>query len=144
MTATTALKEVLIDPVCGMTVDPARAAGMSERDGARYYFCSTGCKTKFDASAPATEVPGQASCCAPMAAADAETEQGSCCGGSAAPVQLTSSRQVADAGGAHAHHTAVASHAHHETTTTASEGQAGRSKAQPTRSSEIRRRRSNR
>jgi Cu+-exporting ATPase len=125
MTTTTTLKEVLVDPVCGMTVDPARAAGVSERDGARYYFCSTGCKTKFDASAPATEVPGQASCCAPAAATDTVREQGSCCGGSAviAPVQLTSSRRAADAGGAHAHHMAAAAHTHHEAATTASEGE---------------------
>ena len=39
-----------IDPVCGMTVDPARAAGSSAYGGTKYYFCSPGCKTKFDAS----------------------------------------------------------------------------------------------
>src|SRR5687768_6255374 len=38
-----------IDPVCGMTVDPARAAGSSEYGGQTIYFCSKGCKTKFDA-----------------------------------------------------------------------------------------------
>ncbi|MBC7909283.1 MAG: heavy metal translocating P-type ATPase [Pyrinomonadaceae bacterium] len=32
-----------------MTVDPERAAGVSERDGQMYYFCSKGCKEKFDA-----------------------------------------------------------------------------------------------
>ncbi|HJQ35698.1 MAG TPA: heavy metal-binding domain-containing protein, partial [Thermoanaerobaculia bacterium] len=37
-----------IDPICGMTVDPARAAGSSVRDGQTYYFCSTHCKHKFD------------------------------------------------------------------------------------------------
>jgi Cu+-exporting ATPase len=37
-----------IDPICGMTVDPARAAGTSQRDGVTYYFCSKGCKAKFD------------------------------------------------------------------------------------------------
>src|ERR1051325_9227158 len=47
----TALKEEFVDPVCGMTVDPARAAGTSERDGETYYFCSPGCKQKFDAGA---------------------------------------------------------------------------------------------
>ena len=98
---------------------------MSEHDGARYYFCSTGCKTKFDASAPATEVPGQASCCAPTAATDRVPEQAGCCGGSAAtaPVQLTSSRRAADAGEAYAHHMAAAAHAHHEAATTASDSQ---------------------
>ena len=36
------------DPVCGMTVDPARAAGSSHFEGATYYFCSASCKRKFD------------------------------------------------------------------------------------------------
>ena len=36
------------DPVCGMQVDEQRAAGKSEHEGQTYYFCSTGCKTKFD------------------------------------------------------------------------------------------------
>jgi YHS domain-containing protein len=37
-----------IDPVCGMEVDPATAAGSSEYDGTTYYFCSVGCKRQFD------------------------------------------------------------------------------------------------
>ena len=37
------------DVVCGMQVDPARAAGSSEYGGKTYYFCSKSCKTKFDA-----------------------------------------------------------------------------------------------
>ena len=36
------------DPVCGMTVDPADAAGKSEYKGEMFYFCSTVCKQKFD------------------------------------------------------------------------------------------------
>jgi Cu+-exporting ATPase len=39
------------DPVCGMKVDPAKAAGESQFGGSAYYFCSTGCQAKFD-SAP--------------------------------------------------------------------------------------------
>ena len=39
-----------IDPVCGMTVDPAHAAGTSEYGGQTIYFCSLGCKKKFDAA----------------------------------------------------------------------------------------------
>jgi Cu+-exporting ATPase len=42
-------EQVEIDPICGMTVDPARAAGVSEKDGKRYYFCSPVCKARFDA-----------------------------------------------------------------------------------------------
>lgn len=37
-----------IDPVCGMTVDPKTAAGISEYQGKVYYFCSLGCKKDFD------------------------------------------------------------------------------------------------
>ena len=36
------------DPVCGMTVDPKRAAGKSEYKGKTYYFCASGCKAAFD------------------------------------------------------------------------------------------------
>ena len=39
-----------VDPVCGMTIDSAHAAGSSEYAGALYYFCSAGCKAKFDAN----------------------------------------------------------------------------------------------
>ena len=38
-----------VDPICGMQVDEERAAGRSEYDGRAYYFCSAGCKEKFDA-----------------------------------------------------------------------------------------------
>jgi len=36
------------DPVCGMQVDEQQAAGQSEYKGQTYFFCSSGCKTKFD------------------------------------------------------------------------------------------------
>ena len=36
------------DPVCGMDVDTATAAGRSENQGQTYYFCSSKCKEKFD------------------------------------------------------------------------------------------------
>ena len=36
------------DPVCGMDIDPAKAAGKSEYKGQTYYFCSPGCKKSFD------------------------------------------------------------------------------------------------
>jgi Cu+-exporting ATPase len=38
-----------IDPVCGMTVQPATAAGSYEYQGKIYYFCATSCLTKFRA-----------------------------------------------------------------------------------------------
>lgn len=36
------------DPVCGEQVDEQEAAGQSDYLGQRYYFCSEGCKHKFD------------------------------------------------------------------------------------------------
>ena len=39
-----------IDPVCGMTVDPATAKHKADHKGHEYYFCSAGCKTKFTAN----------------------------------------------------------------------------------------------
>ncbi|HWC66188.1 MAG TPA: YHS domain-containing protein, partial [Thermoanaerobaculia bacterium] len=38
------------DPVCGMTVDPARAAATVEHEGRKYYFCNPGCAAKFRAN----------------------------------------------------------------------------------------------
>jgi len=37
------------DVVCGMQVDPAKAAATSQYNGKTYYFCAKVCKTKFDA-----------------------------------------------------------------------------------------------
>ena len=38
------------DPVCGMQVEEQTAAGSSVFEGSKYYFCSAGCKKKFDAN----------------------------------------------------------------------------------------------
>jgi P-type Cu+ transporter len=38
-----------IDPVCGMEVDRVQAEGRSDHEGRSYYFCSSTCKTQFDA-----------------------------------------------------------------------------------------------
>jgi Cu+-exporting ATPase len=46
------------DVVCGMQVDPARAAATSEYNGKTYYFCAPICKKKFDAN-PAQYVGAQ-------------------------------------------------------------------------------------
>ena len=35
------------DPVCGMVVDPATAKHRADHMGKAYYFCCTGCRTKF-------------------------------------------------------------------------------------------------
>lgn len=37
-----------MDPVCGMQVDEQNAAGQSDYNDQTYYFCSQGCKTKFE------------------------------------------------------------------------------------------------
>jgi len=36
------------DPICGMMVDPKRAAGSASYQGKTYYFCSPGCKSTFE------------------------------------------------------------------------------------------------
>jgi YHS domain-containing protein len=38
------------DPVCHMTIEEKSAAGKSDYNGQTYYFCSPGCKTRFDAN----------------------------------------------------------------------------------------------
>ena len=38
------------DPVCGMTVDPAKAAARSEHEGKTYWFCAVGCQKRFEAN----------------------------------------------------------------------------------------------
>ncbi len=96
----TIVETITIDPVCGMRVDPARAAGSSEHQGETYYFCSKGCKAKFDAdpgrylAAPGSE---------PMAPA-------------AAPVVLHRRGPAAPASAGHVHHAPAApaadAHAH--------------------------------
>lgn len=42
----------MTDPVCGMTIDPATAAGKADYDGRTYFFCSVGCKLKFEGDPP--------------------------------------------------------------------------------------------
>lgn len=46
MNTTTAVK----DPVCGMDVETATAAGRTEYKGQTYYFCGPNCKKQFDLS----------------------------------------------------------------------------------------------
>ncbi len=42
-------KLLVRDPVCGMDVDPKTAKHSTTHAGHTYYFCSAGCKTKFEA-----------------------------------------------------------------------------------------------
>ncbi len=47
------LRRGAMDPMCGMTVDRAKALRL-EHDGVTYYFCGPGCRDRFEA----TRVPG--------------------------------------------------------------------------------------
>jgi xanthine dehydrogenase accessory factor len=41
--------DVAVDPICGMTVAAVQSTLSVERDGETIYFCSEGCKAKFEA-----------------------------------------------------------------------------------------------
>ncbi len=40
--------EKVKDPVCGMSVDPAKAAAVSTHEGKTVSFCNVACRRKFD------------------------------------------------------------------------------------------------
>jgi uncharacterized membrane protein YraQ (UPF0718 family)/YHS domain-containing protein len=56
---TTPEHSVAIDPVCGMTVDPATGRNRFDHAGHTYYFCSGGCRSAF-ASNPDRYLPKRA------------------------------------------------------------------------------------
>ena len=39
----------VVDPVCGMTVDPARTPHQAHHEGRDYHFCSANCRERFEA-----------------------------------------------------------------------------------------------
>jgi putative ABC transport system ATP-binding protein len=43
----TTLEALVRDPVCGMLLEPGRAAARIDRDGQTLYFCSRGCRSEF-------------------------------------------------------------------------------------------------
>jgi Cu+-exporting ATPase len=47
VSASPAPKKLAKDPVCGMSVDPAKAASTAEYDGKLHHFCSRGCGERF-------------------------------------------------------------------------------------------------
>ena len=109
-----------IDPVCGMTVDPAKAAGNHVYEGVAYSFCSRGCLEKFqrdprrytsgrqddhasaiehahgDAAAPAGVTSGGMIYTCPMHPEVRQDHPGSCpkCGMALEPVTPPAPRQV--------------------------------------------------
>jgi len=40
------------DPICGMMVDTDRAAAQGTYAGQKVYFCSVGCRRKYEATHP--------------------------------------------------------------------------------------------
>ena len=41
-------KKTVVDPVCGMTVDPCKTELTAEYEDNRYYFCAAGCLEAFE------------------------------------------------------------------------------------------------
>lgn len=94
-----------IDPVCGMTVQPATAAGSYEYGGKKYYFCATRCLDKFRAEpdyylippeqrkpkAPPASVGGAVKYICPMDPEVSESKPGACpiCGMALEPADVT-------------------------------------------------------
>ncbi len=52
--------KTVIDPVCGMTINPLSAAGSLQHEGKMYYFCSQSCLQKFRANPSAYLTPAVA------------------------------------------------------------------------------------
>ncbi|HEU4767920.1 MAG TPA: HAD-IC family P-type ATPase, partial [Pyrinomonadaceae bacterium] len=87
-----------IDPVCGMTVNPERAAGSYQYDGKTYYFCNPHCLHRFredplkflEKSEVVTSKPGQKYTC-PMHPEIVRDGPGSCpiCGMALEPVTVS-------------------------------------------------------
>jgi Cu+-exporting ATPase len=109
-----ALPALARDPVCGMNVNPAKAAGSVEHDGKQYHFCSKGCLARFQANpqkfldpnftpgempgapdiigaAPAKEVPGVLTYVCPMDPEIRQQVPGACpkCGMALEPETLS-------------------------------------------------------
>ncbi len=98
----------VLDPVCGMTIDPADAAGHADYKGQTYYFCSTSCLDRFranpaqflDAEAASTPPPARATAAAeytcPMDPEVRQVRPGACpkCGMALEPVVAVSTTKV--------------------------------------------------
>ncbi|MFN4240991.1 MAG: heavy metal translocating P-type ATPase [Erythrobacter cryptus] len=91
---------MVIDPICGMSVDPATTTHVATHDGAHHYFCSSGCLTKFeahparyviDAPRPTEPVPEGAIWTCPMHPEVQQAGPGSCpiCGMALEPMTPT-------------------------------------------------------
>ncbi|ABD08564.1 Heavy metal translocating P-type ATPase [Rhodopseudomonas palustris HaA2] len=75
-----------IDPVCGMTVDPASSKHRFDHAGTTYHFCCAGCRTKFAADPEGILAKAARPTAAPKPAAQLHqltdfAAPSSCCGG---------------------------------------------------------------
>ncbi|WP_339872949.1 heavy metal translocating P-type ATPase [uncultured Brevundimonas sp.] len=95
---------VTLDPVCGMSVDPATTAHRAAHEGEDYFFCSAGCRTKFiadperyrgDRPEPEAAIPGAIYTC-PMHPQIRQEGPGSCpiCGMALEPETVTAEAPV--------------------------------------------------
>jgi Cu+-exporting ATPase len=93
-----------VDPVCGMTVDPATATHCATHEGGEHFFCSAGCRTKFMADPdrylggrpePEAAIPGAIYTC-PMHPQIRQEGPGSCpiCGMALEPETVTAEAPV--------------------------------------------------
>ncbi|MES2834298.1 MAG: heavy metal translocating P-type ATPase [Pseudomonadota bacterium] len=93
-----------VDPVCGMSVDPANSAHRAAHEGQDHFFCSAGCQTKFvanpdrylgDKPLPEPVVPGAIYTC-PMHPEVRQEGPGSCpiCGMALEPETVTAEAPV--------------------------------------------------
>ncbi len=91
---------IIKDPVCGMTVDPAKTSHTLTHEGQDYYFCSASCQEKFEKNpvnymdktqSVEAEVPAGASWTCPMHPEVIKTGPGNCpiCGMALEPVMPT-------------------------------------------------------
>ena len=72
------MKGSVVDPICGMTVEPETAAAKAVSEGTTYYFCSIGCRNRFvKAQAPQPVKSGSVYTC-PMHPEIVRTAPGSC------------------------------------------------------------------
>ena len=103
---TTASPADVLDPVCGMTISPADAAGTLDYGGQTYYFCATSCLEQFradperfvggaggDARPPAGDPDAEYTC--PMHPEIRQLGPGSCpiCGMALEPVTISLAEQ---------------------------------------------------
>jgi Cu+-exporting ATPase len=91
----------VIDPVCGMTVDPTRTQHTYEHQGTTYYFCCGGCRAKFAAD-PHKFLQ------------KAEAKQGSCCGGHGERAEDKAANSCCGGHGHEHHDHEHHDHAHHD------------------------------